>query len=274
VLTDRKTRSTYKLSADYCHDRFCGPCTASRAATVATNLNDRIDPVRCRFLTLTFYTELSELKATVAELFAAFVRLRRSRSWIKHVKGGAAFLEVKYNAGPGRWHAHLHVLIEGVYYPHELIKRDWLVASKRSTVVDVRRLKSREHAVSYVTKYCTKAIDNATTLIPARFDEAIIALKGTRTMTTFGEWRSLRLTKCIVDGDYVVVAPLDELLHDARNGKEEAVTILSLIRSHGPWTQSHRNLQRTLHPPNSRSLFDLVQRPTAQGADVNSQTQV
>jgi hypothetical protein len=219
--------------------------------TVAANLRGNLPPGRVRFLTLTYRSTTEDLKTLVQDLFKGFVRLRRSPDWKKRVVGGVSFLEVKWNSQPQRWHAHLHTLIEGTYFPQPLLSRAWRAATNTSYIVDIRAIANTDHALAYVTKYATKAVDNETTLHPAQLDEAVLALRGTRTMTTFGTWRRLGLTKHLTETGFVALDTLQNILDAARAGDAYARGILSCIRRYSPWTTTQHQLPPTRPPPPS-----------------------
>jgi hypothetical protein len=231
----------YKLAANYCHDRFCTPCCTAAAQTIGRNLAVHADRKTIRFLTLTKRSDNDDLAITIDTLNAAFRRLRYRHTWKTHVTGGAAFLEVKWNQTPGRWHAHLHVLIEGRYFDQALIKAEWQAVTGDSFIVDIRRVPTGRGVINYVAKYATKGIDTKTTHNPPRLRQAIVALHGRRTSTTFGTWRGMQLHRPDDDGDWEMFMPLADLIYQKDAGNGLASIIYEAIGRTKPWT-------RHLHP--------------------------
>lgn len=247
ILKHADRPGEYRLAAAYCHDRFCRPCGQARSATIARNLADAVPPGRIRFLTLTYNSPLTDLRAIVKALFADFGKMRRSADWKSHVTGGALFLEIKWNAAPGRWHVHLHCLIQGSFWQQTDVADLWRRITTHSFIVDIRSPAAMDKIVAYVAKYVTKSIDNHTTTFPDRLCEAVGALAGTRTFTTFGRWRGLNLNARLSSEGWEPYAPLDVVLKAANLGQRHARELLQSIRRYEPWhTLSDRQLQLDL----------------------------
>jgi hypothetical protein len=233
------------VRAHYCHDRFCRPCANARSRLISHNLLPKIDPKTVRFLTLTQYSQNEPLAELLDRIHAAFRRLRNTRRWNDHVKGGAAFIEVTYNATLDRWHVHFHLLIQGKYFSQHLIKKLWLEVTGDSYIVDIRPIRSPAECISYVTKYVTKSIDNSVWNDGERLAEAMIALTGRKQMTTFGTWRGFRLYQRPEPRDAIPVDTLDVILADARAGDYVAIAIFKLLTNTST-TQHDRQRVRDL----------------------------
>lgn len=218
--------SVYRLTGCYCHDRWCLPCGAARGRTIARNALEHVNGRKLRFLTLTLRQSDAPLRSHIDRLTASFAKLRRSRFWRDHVSGGMSILEVKHGTRHGRWNAHLHVLIEGKYLPHPVLKAKWHAITGDSFVIDIRAVKSSEDATRYVTKYVSKPLDHSVFASDATLTEAIEAMRGKRTLTTFGAWSGLDLTSEGTDAEWVSIGPLSELQSEARDGSESAKLIL------------------------------------------------
>jgi len=187
ILSD----GTPGISLGRCRDRMCGLCAHRRSLEAA----DRIGAIAQRMssprlITLTLRASDAPLADQVARLVDAFRDLRRRKVWGQHVRGGVATLEITRSAATGRWHPHLHTLVDGSYFPHELLRRAWLDLTGDSYIVDVRAVHDRSQATRYIAKYCGK---------PANFgswpDDAIahyaLAMHGRRTIITFGASHSV-----------------------------------------------------------------------------------
>jgi hypothetical protein len=93
--------------------------------------------------------------------------------------------------GEGGWHAHLHLIVDCQWMPADELRAAWKRATGGSHVVDVRRLKSKSAAATYVAKYVSKAMPD---LADHDRIEWVEAMKGLRTTATFGDLRGTRLT--------------------------------------------------------------------------------
>lgn len=241
-----------KISASYCHDRFCSPCQRSRSLVIAQNLKDLIQHKQVRMVTLTIATDLLPLADALTMLYNSFQQLRRTPLWKSTVWGGCAILEVKRSATLPRWHPHLHVLTEGKYLSQGHLTQVWYSITGTSHIVDIRMVKSPDHAASYVTKYLTKPTALRYTNHDDLLDETIVALKGRRSVMPFGTWYGLRLTRPIPDGDWIPVLPLADLIRRAAGGSPPDIALLNALQEHRQCPIAPDNLTRG--PPASKSL--------------------
>lgn len=226
VVRDRNDPTRYSIRASYCHDRFCKPCSRARARVIANNVADIAPTNNLRFLTLTLSDRNPSLVRTLDRIYQAFRRLRAGTGWRRNVYGGAAFLETKWNPDSYRWHTHLHVIVEGDYYPQKQLKEEWTRATGGATIVHITRVRDRPMTLRYVTKYGTKAIDTATLRDPERLQEAIKALHGRRLVLTFGSWRALKTKPPRDTTEWEDVVTLSRLLINAAKGEADALYIL------------------------------------------------
>jgi len=234
VLESATNPGEYRIAADKCHDRFCGPCGAERSRIIATNVITRIGKETARFLTLTLKARSEPLTDTITRLYRAFARLRTRRLWQNAVTGGVAFLEVKRSSDCNHWHVHLHALIQGKYLCRRAVSKAWKQITEDSYIVDVRMVKDSATASRYVAKYASKPLDPTTTRSHAALVECITALKGRRLCLTFGDWRGIVLTELPDSDEWIAVAPLPEILARAENGDGEARSILDHLRGNNP----------------------------------------
>lgn len=112
------------------------------------------------------------------------------------------FTEIKIGRD-NRWHVHCHILAEGKFIDTNDLSREWHAVTGDSPVVDIRAVESVEKAAGYIAKYGSKPCDRSVIFQPSRLIEAIEAMHGARTCTTFGEWRGKRLSACSDDTDNV-----------------------------------------------------------------------
>ena len=220
----------YTLGGSTCHDRFCLPCARERSRVIATNVKDKLESERARFLTLTLRSTTESLTDLLAKLSQDFAALRRSKLWRNKVTGGVAFIEVKWIASTTRWHVHLHSLVQGRYIPDGELAKTWLRITGTSHVVDIRVASDNAHVTHYITKYASKPLDHTVVLEPDRLDEAVLAMKGKRLCMTFGSWRGYKLTDPPESGTWIQLGTLSEILTRAEAGEERAIEALEALK--------------------------------------------
>lgn len=229
VWQSKDDPGTFKVTGNYCHDRWCLPCGAARGRTIARNLVGLIGDSTVRFVTLTLKHSDDTLSHSITRLLRSFSRLRRFVFWRKSVVAGASFLEIKRSENGRHWHPHLHIVVTGNYVPQPQLKAAWFRVTGDSYIVDIRPCDSRDHLVWYVTKYVSKPLDNSVFDNPVTTEQAIRAMHGRRTCTTFGEWRGQNLTTESDETEWLSVAPLAELLRDAASGDAGARYVLQRL---------------------------------------------
>jgi len=208
-----------KVRANRCRCRWCQPCMTERCRVVQANVRDACVGKDLRFLTLTLKASDDPLSTTVARLRGGFRKLRLSKQFRDWFRGGVYFLEVKLGSGSGRWHPHLHLLFEGGYIPHELIKRAWLEITGDSSIVWITRIRDSGHAAGYISKYAAKPIPSQLVHDSARLREAMEALHGVRMFNVFGNWIDLHLSdEPRSDVEWVPLMRLDEAITRALVG--------------------------------------------------------
>jgi hypothetical protein len=191
---DHDDHSKLKLLTNRCHDRLCLPCAAVRSFQLRDALLAQIQGKPHTFITLTLSGKGETLVALIDRLYRHFRALRQHPTWADRVSGGAAFLEVKWNAKAGRWHPHLHIVCDSKYLPQADLSDAWRSISHDSFIVDIRKIRDDRVAAGYVTKYASKPLNMTFARDPSKLQEAVIALKGRRLCLTFGTWYGTPLT--------------------------------------------------------------------------------
>jgi hypothetical protein len=220
----------YRVRSMRCKNRFCPACGVERARMVAQAVGAKCAGDLVRFVTLTVRHKDEPLNVLLKKLLDSFKRLRRTPEWMRAVKGGIGFVEVKYGTG---WHPHLHLLVTGWYLPHEELSRAWLRCTKDSTIVDIRAVKDRKEVVYYVAKYAGKPLAHEVVREHDRLTEVIEVLSKRKLVFTFGAWRGWRVKDEEKKCTWVDVAPLHVVMDRAELGDPEALRILDSIRNHG-----------------------------------------
>lgn len=271
VLKRRDALNEFAVVPKYCHDRFCKPCARQRSWLIRKNLSAQLPDHPCRFVTLTLRSESEPLQELLDKLRDSFTKLRKHPFWTTHVKGGAAFIEVKWSDRASRWHPHLHIICHGTYIPQGVLSVVWERITGTSFIVDVRLIRSRKEMLQYVTKYATKSVSSGVLHKPEHLAEAVLALQGRKLCAAFGDWAALHLLKSDAEGDWELLCPLDKLAALCREGDDDACTIEAAIHCDAA---SPREMRYTAHPPPIFYAVDLVyHRPTfpTRVADYNRQ---
>lgn len=229
ILQSVDDPAVYRVAGSSCHDRFCLPCARERSHLIANNVIEQVANKKIRFLTLTVKSKSEDLATLLHRLYQSFSALRRRAFWKRRVTGGVAFLEVKWATSAGRWHPHLHVLIEGRYMPKADIRRIWYDITKDSFIIDIRLVQSNEHAARYVTKYASKPFNNTFVGRPLLLDEAVNAMKGRKLAMTFGSWRGVTLSKPIDKQGWKNLGSLQDFLTRAAHNDSAARAVLSAL---------------------------------------------
>jgi hypothetical protein len=232
---------TVKAKSNHCHSRWCVPCQAERARFIYSQMAEQFPAGRLRFVTLTLRCLPSiPLKDSLDRLYRSFKELRRRPFWKQYVAGGLLCLEVKLGKGSDWWHPHLHILTAGVYMPQKELAQEWLNVTGDSSICWIRDVPPGDDAKSYVAKYVTKAVSTTVEKNPARLDEAIIAMKGRRTLATFGDWRGkVRLNEKAPDDPETKlgVGRLADWHDQARAGDRVAAAVWLAAKTGEPVTQ-------------------------------------
>lgn len=131
-------------------------------------------------------------------LIRSFRRLRQRRWFKNRCKGGAWVIEV--TGAPGRWHVHLHVVLESRYLPHNMLSRQWSKVSP-GVIVHIKALPSSA-IIRYVTAYVSKSEVRDSDQLQLSQE-----LKGFRLFQPFGSWHAISLLVppvpyCCPDCDY------------------------------------------------------------------------
>jgi len=221
----------FAIHTDKCHDRFCSPCATEHARTVARGLAAHCKNRKLRFVTLTLKTDGEPLRSTLDRLLASFRRLRSRLFWSRHVSGGAAFLEVKWNPDLRRWHPHLHVLVEGSYMAQKNLREEWRSSTGDSYIVDIRDVPNKEIALGYVAKYASKGYDASILKDPLVLAEAMLALHGRRLMMAFKGWRRLVLSEKDQEEGWNLLCPLSVINRHAESGDEWCLSLIAHLRN-------------------------------------------
>ncbi len=268
VLRSVEDPDHYTVAGDLCHDRFCVPCANQRSRTIAANVRALIQPGKARFITLTFRAQYESLGVTLRKAVSSFSRLRSRKLWKTTQEGGVAFFEIKRSAAYDTWNVHLHIIANGSYIEQGKLTNAWHQITGTSFIVDVRFIRDADNVTRYVTKYASKPMDTTVTDNDQHLREAIEALSGRRLCTTFGTWRTKRLTETPEGEKWEAVCPFDTLIHRIAMGDPEAISIWQSIQAKQERKPSPTGASNARPPPSDVQFqFGCNASPTAQSAE-------
>lgn len=221
----------YKVAGDSCRNRFCVPCARQRGNLIASNVLAKLGGQPCRFLTLTLRSRDESLRDLIDQIQRSFRLLRATDTWNRAVTGGVAFIESKWNPEPGRWHVHLHAVLQGAWVNKPELEAHWKRITKGSYVCDLQHCPDSLRVGKYIVKYCAKPYDHSVVLDAVRLHEAIGAFRGRRLFTTFGDWRGVPLLHVDPNSKWVNIGLLADVIARAKAGSTLAETILTQINA-------------------------------------------
>lgn len=246
----------YRVSAEYCRDRWCRPCQRERGRIIAANIVEHLNGAQCRLVTLTIRTRELTLSEAVLKLYTSFAKLRLTTFWRSRVTGGCVVCEIKRTRDGLRWHPHLHLLVQGKYLPQSWLASHWHKITGDSYIVDVRMCTGSTDAARYVTKYLSKPVPSSIVRRQEHLREAIKSLQGRRMVATFGDWRGLKLAKVESQGSWTRLCSYRELIDKARNHDPSSERILRQLV--GQAGLNPDDLANWLHRLRTRFRDDLV----------------
>lgn len=207
VVEYSKSTKRYRVTCWHCHDRVCEPCQKRRVMEVRQIVKTGLKGKRGRLITLTLAHRDEPLSEMIKRLRAGFAKLKKSKLWKLNVKGGIVALEIKKNPlgpyqnkkgqwriGDGCWHAHLHLVAEGGFMRQALLSDAWFDATGDSFIVDIRTVEDTDKAAFYISKYIAKPCTASLIAEPAKLDEYVQAIAGTRSYQPFGSWMGIDRT--------------------------------------------------------------------------------
>ena len=140
-----------------------------------------------RHVVLTQRNFYADLKKKIRESRANLPKLRRQRI-CKNVTGGCASLEFT-NEKKG-WHLHWHLLIQSQFIDASELSKCWgRLVGQDFAIVKVKNVTEE----SYLAELCKYVVGGAELAgwTPEQILEFILAIKGTRTFSTFGKFRGM-----------------------------------------------------------------------------------
>lgn len=214
-----------------CKHRLCPYCNKIRSVQLEKQLSEHLHKLNSpRMLTLTPEHSDKPLKEQVDDLYAAFKRLRNSQAYQAKITGGVAVLEIKWSHDDGRWHPHLHVLVDGRYWAQQEISQAWKKASNGAYIVHIKMIHDRSKAGHYLSKYVAKVGDVEGVPLE-KLPELNHALHGRRMVQTSGSLYGTTNKKKEPKRDQPLeyVAPIGPLVNAAKRGETKACGVLAQV---------------------------------------------
>lgn len=221
--------SRFRLGGSSCRDRFCLPCSIDRSRCLATNVLKTLGKRPARFVTLTLLQTNAHLRDVLDKLYKNFAKLRARSFWKQRVKGGCAFIEVKYSEANDAWNVHLHAIVHGRFIPKRDLSREWRKLTGDSYIVDVRLVDDEARIGRYVTKYVSKPFNDTFLNRPAYLDTVVRAMVGRRLCLTFGDWRGVQLTESPNETDWISLGSFHDVVTKAAHGDRECLAAVHAI---------------------------------------------
>jgi len=205
------------------------PCSIDRSRCLATNVLKALGRRPARFVTLTLRQNDSHLNDVLNRLYDSFRKLRARSFWKTRVKGGCAFIEVKYNAERDSWNVHLHAIVHGRFIPKRDLSREWRKLTGDSFIVDVRLVENEERIGRYVTKYVSKPFNDTFLNRQDFLDTVVHSMVGRRLCLTFGDWRGIKLTESPNETDWISLGSFHDVVTKAAHGDRECLAAIHAI---------------------------------------------
>ena len=243
------TAGEVKLSQQRCRVRVCPLCSTLRARECADRCLAYLRAMDSpRFLTLTAPPLEFPLREHLTELRRAFERLRRTKQWREHVTGAIYTIEITRGANGRRWHPHIHVIIDGRFWPQPSIvaawrralnhkQSPWTLGPDDTVIVDIRAVHSDREATKYLAKYATKPTEIASWSKEA-IREYVLATKGLHLIQRIGSMHALKVELEEDESEHEpaeVSIPLEQLCIEADAGSQEALDIIHWLALQHRW---------------------------------------
>lgn len=220
-----------------CGSRLCPFCGHGRILKVAGQIAEHIRHMTApKSLTLTARDIDGHLADRIKLFKKAFRKLRQAELWKSTVRGGIYAVESTRNPDTGRWHVHLHIIIDSDYLHWQTLLAAWSQAIPGGERIWIRQITKADLAANHLAKYVSK---------PPAFqawpDHAIIeyarSVNGARMLQTFGATYGKPIDESPPQAGpspdrYSVSVP--RLVKLARRGVQEARDLVASIATRWP----------------------------------------
>lgn len=162
-------------------------CSRSRAFKIRQRMTELLKASELlpgegfKMLTLTIKSQ-PDLLEMCKQMQTSFRKLRFRKFWKRVFRGGCFIQEI--TGSEGKWHAHLHIILQGQYCPQALILKHWRAINSTGGVYITKC--DKRGVLFYLTKYLTKEADYKDDC-----QKISDVLKGYRLFQPFGIWHNL-----------------------------------------------------------------------------------
>lgn len=220
-----------------CRSRMCPYCGKGRTTKLQTSLYRMIQKMKHpKHLTLTYRSNDDPLSIQLKKLKYAFRRLRSTADWKKKVTGGVFTVEVTRNADTGRWHPHMHIVIDSEYFPQKRLVFLWSKYMPDGKNVWIRPV-SNAHGMGWeMAKYIGKMPTTRDWTVGA-IVEYQSASSNARFVQCFGAYSKYRLNvphEKTEQSPNVYYVSIRRVVRLARHGVPVAADLSILIRRRWP----------------------------------------
>lgn len=231
-----------------CRDRLCPLCAHRRARDAAAKYGRAVGMMgAARHLVLTAPAVDAPLAEQLRDLRAAVKRLRQADGWRQAVIGGVYTVEITRNKSSGLWHPHVHLVVDGHFYPQRQACSEWRaalagrgawksMAPDAPVIVHISAVHNRHQLAKYIAKYIAKPAGIGG-WPEAAVCELATATHGVRMMHTFGSLHGVKLgaeePNATTPAEQTLIG-LSELDWRARQGWREARAAIALVRTIWP----------------------------------------
>jgi hypothetical protein len=239
-----------------CKNRICPWCTHHRTAKAMKQILRIMSTMTApRTIVLTPRSTPASLHAQITAMRHAFARLRRNKQFRSFVRGGVYAVEVTWNPRKSTWHPHLHLIVDGNFFPQRLLSSLWSKATAGSDIVWVHKVDRAESAAIELAGYIGKP-PKVKEMPAAALREYAGATRGIRMLQTFGNCKSQKAD----DGDEKFSPPPDSgtisvnrIRFLAQKGHEQARQLAHWLPIRWPI------FRRFFHPAQDRPPDPLTQ---------------
>lgn len=179
-----------KPSLARCRDRMCPLCATRRSNQAMARMGELVARFNApRAVTLTLASKNESLVQMLDRLISHWKTLKDTELWRKHFWRGVWGLEITLNIETSQWHAHMHLITDGLYLSQKQLKQAWFDITGDSYIVDIRAVHDRRGATWDLAGYISKPLD-CLHWPDEKIREYATATHGRRLIHTFGKCHS------------------------------------------------------------------------------------
>lgn len=178
---------TVKTLITRCRNRMCPWCTHARTAKAKRQILAIMHTMKHpRTIVLTARSRHAPLAEQISTMRQAFAKLRRGKEWKRLVAGGIYAVEITWNPHAETWHPHLHLIVDGEYFPQARLAWLWKKATGDSDIVWVKNVDNPISQAMELAAYIGKP--PKIKAMPGRaLRDYAHATQGARMLQTFGK---------------------------------------------------------------------------------------